>query len=85
MSGGLESMAEDAASATQVGGAHYSKYAIQPSEFIHRNGIGFLEGNVIKYVVRHRDKNGRQDIEKAIHYLRLLLEFEYDNPPQMRK
>jgi hypothetical protein len=66
-----------AASTLQVGGAHYKDFAIQPSEFIHRNNIGFLEGNVIKYVCRHRRKNGRQDIEKAIHYLQLLLEFEY--------
>jgi hypothetical protein len=51
----------------QIGGAHYKDLAIQPTEFIHRNGIPFIEGNVIK-----------QDIEKAIHYLRLLLEFEYE-------
>lgn len=65
------------ASAIQVGGAHYKDMAIQPSEFIHRNRIPFLEGNVIKYVCRHKAKNGRQDIEKAIHYLNLLLEWEY--------
>lgn len=62
----------------QIGGAHYKDLPIQPTEFIHRNGIPFIEGNVIKYVCRHRHKNGRQDIEKAIHYLRLLLEFEYE-------
>ena len=60
----------------QVGGDHY-KLPIQPIEFITKNGIGFIEGNVIKYVCRHRSKNGRQDIEKAIHYLELLLEHEY--------
>ncbi len=65
------------ASDKQVAGTHYSQFSIQPSEFIHRNGIGFLEGNVIKYVCRHKNKNGRQDIEKAIHYLQLLLEWEY--------
>lgn len=69
------------ASKSQVGGAHYKSFAIQPSEFIHRNGIGFLEGNVIKYVCRHKAKNGRQDIEKAIHYLQLLLEWEYPCSP----
>lgn len=62
---------------TQVGGMHYAAMKIQPIEFIHANNIGFLEGNVIKYVCRHRSKNGRQDIEKAIHYLQLLLELEY--------
>jgi hypothetical protein len=64
------------ASDEQIGGGHYKGYAIQPAEFIHRNKIGFLEGNVIKYVCRHPQKGGRQDIEKAIHYLQLLLEWE---------
>lgn len=62
----------------QIGGSHYVDFIIQPTEFIHRNNIPFIEGNVIKYVCRHRNKNGRQDIEKAIHYLKLLLDFEYD-------
>ena len=65
------------ASEKQVAGSHYSKCAIQPSEFIHRNKLGWCEGNAVKYLTRHRDKNGRQDIEKAIHYLQLLLEWEY--------
>ena len=70
------------ASEKQIGGEHYRKYAIQPSEFIHRNGIGWLAGNVIKYASRYQQKNGRQDIEKAIHYLELILEWEYgDDAP----
>ena len=62
---------------TQIGGAHYQTFAIQPTEFIHRNGLGFIEGNIIKYVCRHRAKAGRQDLEKAQHYLSMLLEMEY--------
>ena len=62
----------------QVGGGHYKGMAIQPAEFIHKNGIGYLEGNVIKYVVRHRSKNGAEDLKKAIHYLQLLLTMEYE-------
>lgn len=62
----------------QIGGNHYKSCKIQPTEFIHANNIPFIEGNVIKYVCRHRQKNGKQDIEKAIHYLKLLLEFEYE-------
>lgn len=65
------------ASEEQVAGNHYKEFAIQPTEFIQKNNIGFIEGNVIKYVCRHKKKNGRQDIEKAIHYLQLLLEYEY--------
>lgn len=60
----------------QVGGSHY-QMAIQPIDFIMENNIPFAEANAIKYVVRHRDKGGRQDIEKAIHYLELILEKEY--------
>jgi hypothetical protein len=62
---------------TQVGGDHYKGYAIQPAEFIHKNGIGFAEGNVIKYVCRHRSKGGADDLRKAIHYLEMLIELEY--------
>lgn len=60
----------------QVGGDHYKKCKIQPVEFILANNIGYMEGNVIKYVVRHKDKGGIADLEKAAHYLRMLIEFE---------
>lgn len=66
------------ASDKQIGGLHYRQLAIQPTEFIYRNNLGFIEGNVIKYVCRHREKNGRADLEKAIHYLQLLIEYEYE-------
>ena len=62
---------------TQVGGSHYKDMPIQPVEFSQRNNLGFCEASVVKYVCRHRQKNGRQDIEKAIHFLNLLLEIEY--------
>lgn len=60
----------------QVAGEHY-KLPIQPIEYIYKNKLGFLEGNVIKYITRHKDKNGAEDIKKAIHYCQLLLEIEY--------
>ena len=63
----------------QVGGQHYKGCRIQPVEYIHANGLDYLEGNVIKYITRHRTKGeGRKDIEKAIHYAQLILEMEYD-------
>lgn len=62
---------------TQVGGGHYKALTIQPVEFCHANNIPFLEGSIIKYVVRHRDKNGRQDLEKARHFIDLLIQLEY--------
>lgn len=62
---------------TQVGGDHYSTMAIQPSEYIYRNGLNWMEGNAIKYITRHNVKGGIQDIDKAIHYLELLKEWQY--------
>lgn len=61
----------------QPGGNHYKDKAIQPVQYIHANGIGYCEGNVIKYVSRHREKGGAEDLLKAIHYCQLLLEMEY--------
>ncbi len=61
----------------QVGGDHYKQYQIQPVEFITYNNIGFLEGNIIKYVARHQDKNGADDIRKAMHYCELILALHY--------
>lgn len=66
-----------AALKVQVGGGHYKDYKIQPVEFCHANDVPFLEGNVIKYVMRHRKKNGRQDLEKAKHFIDLLIQLEY--------
>ena len=57
----------------QVGGNHY-QLPIQTWDYIHQNGIGYLAGNVIKYVSRYQNKNGKQDLEKARHYLDKLIE-----------
>jgi hypothetical protein len=57
----------------QVGGSHYAKMAIQPIDFIVDNDIPYREGNVIKYVVRHRSKNGIEDLHKAQHYIQMLI------------
>ena len=58
----------------QVGGNHYKKYKIQPIEFIIKNNIGFVEGNILKYVLRFKEKGGVQDLEKAKHYIELLID-----------
>ena len=58
----------------QVGGNHYKKYKIQPVEFIVKNNIGFCEGNIIKYILRFKDKGGIADLEKAKHYIELLID-----------
>ena len=59
---------------TQVAGTHYKNKAIQPWDYIVSNNIGYLEGNVIKYVSRWRDKGGVDDLKKAQHYLTKLIE-----------
>jgi len=61
----------------QEGGSHYKDLAIQPVEYIHRNGIGFCEGCAIKYLTRWRSKgNGIEDLKKAKHFIDLLIELE---------
>ena len=62
----------------QVGGAHYKKYKIQPSKFINDNKILFAEGNAIKYICRHQDKGKKQDLLKAIHYIEMIIERDYN-------
>ena len=62
----------------QIGGNHYKDLKIQPTDFIHANNIPFIEGNIIKYVVRHKSKNGIEDLKKAKHYIDLLIQFEYE-------
>lgn len=60
----------------QINGNHYKDKGIQPIVYIHANDLGFCEGNVVKYVTRWRDKGGKADLEKAIHYLELLIQLE---------
>jgi hypothetical protein len=62
---------------TQIGGSHY-KLPIQPIEYILKNKLGYCEANVLKYITRHKQKNGKQDLEKAKHYIDLLINHEYD-------
>lgn len=66
----------------QVGGLHYKTMKIQPVEFCHANSIPFLEANVIKYVCRHKAKGGRKDLEKAKHYIDLLIAMDYGTAEQ---
>ena len=63
----------------QEGGSHYKKMAIQPIDFIYFNEIPFIEGNIIKYILRHKKKNGLEDLKKAKHYLEILIDKEYEN------
>lgn len=61
----------------QVGGNHYKKLVIQPTEYAYKNKLDFFQGNVVKYITRFRDKNGLEDLKKAKHFIDLLIQFEY--------
>lgn len=58
----------------QVGGSHYKDMSIQPIEYIIANKLGYIEGNIIKYISRYKSKNGLEDLKKAKHYLDILIE-----------
>ena len=60
----------------QIGGKHYKKFKIQPIQYITANNIPYIEGNIIKYISRWRDKGGIDDLDKVIHYVELLKETE---------
>ena len=60
----------------QIDGDHYKSLAIQPVAYIHANKIPFIEGSIIKYVTRWRNKGGLKDLEKAKHFIDLLIQLE---------
>lgn len=62
---------------TPVNPVHYNKFNIEPIDFIAQNGLDFLTGNAIKYLMRHRDKNGIEDLEKAEQYIKFIKKYEY--------
>lgn len=68
---------KESPSKTQIGGDHYSKLKIQPIDFILANKLDWCEANVVKYITRWRFKNGLDDLEKAKHYIDLLIEREF--------
>lgn len=68
---------EEIAKREQIGGNHYNNKKIQPIDYITENELPYCEGNVVKYVTRHKEKNGAEDIRKAIHYLRFILANDY--------
>ena len=61
----------------QEGGDHYKDLSIQPIEYITENNLDFIQGNMIKYATRHKDKGGKEDLLKVIHYANLAIELQY--------
>ena len=69
----------------QIGGSHYKNMKIQPSKFINDNNLLFAEGNAIKYICRHAHKGGKEDLKKAIHYIEMIIERDYQETNPMVK
>ena len=69
----------------QIGGNHYQKYKIQPSKFVVENKLLYPEGCVIKYVVRHQDKGGKQDLLKAKHMIDMIIERDYGDEKEKQE
>jgi len=70
----VKAKSNNSANDVQIGGRHYKNKKIQPWDFIIANDLGFLEGNIVKYIARWKDKGGIKDLEKARHYLDKLIE-----------
>ena len=69
----------------QIGGSHYLKMKIQPSEFANKNNLPFAEGNAIKYICRHKYKGGKEDLEKAIHFIEMIIERDYRDEKEKKE
>ena len=69
----------------QIGGTHYKKMKIQPSKFVIENKLLFPEGNVIKYILRHQDKGGKQDLLKAKHFIEMIIERDYSEEKEKQE
>jgi len=68
----------------QIGGTHYLKFKIQPSEFANKNNLPFAEGNAIKYICRHKYKGKKDDLKKAKHYIDMIIERDYPDTLETR-
>jgi hypothetical protein len=69
----------------QIGGTHYRKMKIQPSQFVIENKMLFAEGNIIKYICRHPYKDGKQDLEKAKHFIDMIIERDYSGEEESKE
>ena len=69
----------------QIGGKHYIKYKIQPSKFVVENKLLYPEGTVIKYILRHQDKGGKEDLDKAKHFIDMIIERDYGEEKEKKE
>lgn len=57
---------------------YYKKGKIEVTDFIIDQQLSFIEGNIIKYVTRYKDKSGIQDLRKCRWYIDKLIETQMD-------
>ena len=69
----------------QIGGTHYQNFKIQPSKFVIENELRYPEGCAIKYILRHRLKGKRQDLEKANHFIEMIIECASSNKKENKQ
>ena len=69
----------------QIGGNHYRKYKLQPSQFVTENKLLYPEGCVIKYILRHNDKGKKEDLEKAKHFIDMIIERDYKDEKERQE
>jgi hypothetical protein len=80
----IEENLDDLAKRKQVGGTHYNSHEIQPIDIIVEYDLDFFEGNALKYLLRCKGKNGVEDLEKALHYLQMVLARAKGDPDWLR-
>lgn len=68
---------QNSALSTQIGGNHYKDMKIQPFEFSMANNFNAGQHSVIKYISRYKNKNGKEDLLKARHFIDLMIQLEY--------
>lgn len=57
---------------------HYRQFKLEPIMFIGENGLDWFQGNIVKYALRHKLKNGKEDLLKVIRYAQMYILKEYD-------
>ena len=69
----------------QIVGKHYQNFSIQPSKFVIENKLLFPEGCAIKYICRHQNKGGKEDLLKAIHFIDMIIERDYKDEKEKQE
>ena len=73
----LKKQKTNPALAIQIGGSHYKKWIYQPIELCVDMNLSFIQGSIVKYIVRYQDKNGLEDLRKVVHYCELAIELKH--------